>query len=37
METEEIIRNLLINIGENPNRPELLKTPARVAKFWQHV
>jgi len=37
MGTEEIIRNLLINIGENPNRPELLKTPARVAKFWQHV
>lgn len=37
METEEIIRNLLINIGENPSRPELLKTPARVAKFWQHV
>ncbi|HOU17159.1 MAG TPA: GTP cyclohydrolase I FolE [Candidatus Marinimicrobia bacterium] len=37
METEEIIRNLLVNIGENPNRPELLKTPARVAKFWQHV
>jgi GTP cyclohydrolase I len=37
MQTEEIIRNLLINIGENPNRPELLKTPARVAKFWQHV
>ena len=37
METEEIIRNLLVNIGENPSRPELLKTPARVAKFWQHV
>ncbi|HPD25846.1 MAG TPA: GTP cyclohydrolase I FolE [Candidatus Marinimicrobia bacterium] len=37
MGTEEIIRNLLVNIGENPNRPELLKTPARVAKFWQHV
>ena len=37
MQTEEIIRNLLINIGEDPNRPELLKTPARVAKFWQHV
>jgi len=37
MQTEEIIRNLLVNIGENPSRPELLKTPARVAKFWQHV
>jgi len=37
MGTEEIIRNLLVNIGENPDRPELLKTPARVAKFWQHV
>ncbi|MFH1213334.1 MAG: GTP cyclohydrolase I FolE [Candidatus Neomarinimicrobiota bacterium] len=37
MQTEEIIKNLLANIGENPDRPELLKTPARVAKFWQHV
>jgi GTP cyclohydrolase I len=37
MQTEEIIRNLLVNIGENPDRPELLKTPARVAKFWQYV
>jgi len=37
MQTEEIIRNLLANIGENPDRPELLKTPARVAKFWEHV
>ncbi|MCK9484723.1 MAG: GTP cyclohydrolase I, partial [Candidatus Marinimicrobia bacterium] len=37
MQTEEIIHNLLVNIGENPDRPELLKTPARVAKFWQYV
>lgn len=37
MQTEEIIRNLLANIGENPDRQELLKTPARVAKYWQHV
>jgi len=37
MQTEEIIRNLLTNIGENPDRPELLKTPTRVAKFWEHV
>jgi len=37
MQTEEIIRNLLINIGENPERPELLKTPSRVAEFWQYI
>ncbi len=34
METEELIRNLLKNIGEDPDRPELLKTPQRVTKMW---
>jgi len=37
MPIEEIIRQLLTDIGENPDRPELLKTPARVAKFWRYV
>lgn len=31
---EEIIRELLLAIGENPDREGLKKTPARVARFW---
>ncbi len=37
MKTEELIHQLLINIGENPEREALLKTPERVAKFWEHA
>jgi len=29
---EEVIRKLLVGLGEDPNREGLLKTPARVAK-----
>ena len=32
---EQITRNLLNGIGENPNREGLLKTPYRVAKTWK--
>ena len=32
---EEITRNLLKEIGENPDREGLLKTPYRVAKTWE--
>ncbi len=37
MQTADIIRQLLINIGEDPERPELHKTPQRVAQFWEYV
>lgn len=37
MNTEELIRQLLHNIGENPDRDALKKTPQRVAKFWDYV
>lgn len=37
MNTEELIRQLLRNIGENPDRDALKKTPQRVAKFWEYV
>lgn len=37
MKTEELIHQLLINIGEDPERDSLKKTPQRVAEFWDYV
>ena len=37
MKTEELIRQLLINIGEDPERDALQKTPKRVAEFWNYA
>lgn len=37
MVNEDLIRQLLIEIGENPARPDLRKTPKRVAQFWDQV
>ena len=34
---EQITRNLLKEIGENPDREGLLKTPSRVAKTWKLI
>ena len=34
---EELIRELLIQIGEDPNREGILCTPERVAKAWQFL
>lgn len=34
--TEHDWRRLLTSLGENPDRPGLVETPARVAKAWQH-
>ena len=34
MKIEKLIKELLVIIGENPNRDGLLETPKRVAKFW---
>ena len=32
---EALIKELLAAIGENPNRKELIKTPARVAAIFE--
>ena len=30
--TEELVRQLLVNLGEDPRRPDLVRTPERVAQ-----
>ena len=34
---KELTRNILVEIGENPDRKGLLKTPERVAKAWEFL
>ena len=34
---EDLIRQLLIKIGENPEREGLQKTPARVTESWKYL
>jgi GTP cyclohydrolase I len=34
---QELVRQLLIEIGEDPNREGLLETPRRVAKAWDFL
>jgi GTP cyclohydrolase I len=34
--TELDWRRFLISVGENPDRPGLVETPARVSKAWKH-
>lgn len=36
-ETKNLIKQLLVQIGENPNREGLLKTPERVARAWEYL
>lgn len=33
----ELVREMLVRIGENPDREGLLKTPERVAKAWDDL
>lgn len=32
---EGLVRQLLVEIGEDPDRPEILDTPARFARWWR--
>jgi len=34
---EELVRELLVEIGEDPEREGLLRTPQRVAKSWEFL
>jgi len=34
---DALIRELLVGLGEDPSRPGLEKTPARVARSWQDL
>ena len=34
---EKIIKELLVAIGENPERDGLKKTPERVARAWRYL
>lgn len=36
-ETKNLVKQLLVQIGENPNREGLLKTPERVARAWEYL
>lgn len=35
--TKEAVKNLLIAMGEDPERPGLKETPRRVAGYWQEL
>lgn len=37
MTAEEIVRQYLVQIGEDPTRPGLLETPERVVKSWAEL
>ena len=37
MKNEELVREMIINIGENPDREGLKDTPKRIANMWEEV
>jgi GTP cyclohydrolase I len=34
---EKLIRDMLVHLGEDPNREGLVKTPERVARAWKEI
>ena len=34
---EKLVREMLVQIGEDPQREGLLKTPERVARAWKEI
>ena len=37
MKNEELVREMIINIGENPDREGLKDTPKRIANMWKEI
>lgn len=37
MDKEKIVKDMIIAIGENPNREGLVDTPKRVVKMWNEI
>ncbi|HEX9744780.1 MAG TPA: GTP cyclohydrolase I, partial [bacterium] len=35
--TKKLVKELLVEIGEDPAREGLVKTPERVAEAWQYL
>ena len=34
---EQIVRDMLMAIGENPNRQGLKNTPKRITRMWEEI
>ena len=37
VDSEELIREILVRIGENPDREGLQQTPARIVRSWEEI
>jgi len=37
VDSEELIREILIRVGEDPNREGLRQTPARIVRSWEEI
>jgi GTP cyclohydrolase I len=37
VDSEELIREILVRIGEDPDREGLQQTPARILRSWEEI